>query len=193
MADEDNRVDKGLAEENARLRASLAAMESRVAELETLADSDTLTPLPNRRRFLRELERAVAQTNRHGTPSALLYIDVDGLKSINDRFGHSGGDAALLHVARLLSALIRSTDVAARIGGDEFGLILDHLDPDSAIETAERIARRIATTPLRIDGEDVRLEGSVGVATILKGDSADDVLRRADRNMYIAKGRGSPD
>src|SRR3712207_6418853 len=162
-------------------------MRERLHELERLADTDTLTPLPNRRRFLRELERVVSQSNRHGTPAAVLYIDLNGLKRVNDRHGHFAGDAALIHVARLLQGLIRTSDVVARIGGDEFGLILDHLDHNSAIETAERLARCIAASPLDVGGTSVALKASIGVATILAGDSAEDVMQRADRNMYRAK------
>lgn len=178
---------EALADENALLRASLAEMRDRLEELEHLADTDTLTPLPNRRRFMRELERVVGYAARHGTPGAVLYIDLNSLKRVNDRHGHIGGDAALIHVARLLQALIRSTDVVARIGGDEFGLILDHLDHNSAIETAERISRCISSSPVDLGGVQVSLEASIGVATILPGDSAEDVIARADRNMYRAK------
>jgi diguanylate cyclase (GGDEF)-like protein len=195
VADEKNsRVESArigeLADENALLRAALAEMRDRLAELEQLADSDTLTPLPNRRRFIRELERVVGQANRHGTPAAVLYVDLDSLKAINDAYGHFAGDAALIHVARLLAGLIRSTDVAARIGGDEFALILDHLDHNSAIETADRIARCIAANPLDIGGAEVALQASIGTATIMSGDTVDDVMQRADRNMYIAKTEG---
>ena len=179
-----------LADENALLRASLAEMRERLDEFERLADTDTLTPLPNRRRFLRELERVVSQANRHGTPAAVLYIDLDSLKAVNDRHGHIGGDAALIHVARLLQGLIRTTDIVARIGGDEFGLILDHLDHNSAIETAERLAHCIATTPLDVGGGSVPLRASIGVATILAGDTVEGVMERADRNMYRAKLEG---
>lgn len=181
---------EALADENALLRASLAEMRSRLEELEHLADTDTLTPLPNRRRFLRELERAVSQATRHGTPAAVLYIDLNGLKRVNDRHGHLAGDTALIHVARLLQGLIRTTDVVARIGGDEFGLILDHLDHNSAIETAERIARCIASSPVDLGGTQVALQAAIGVATLLPGDSAEDVMQRADRNMYRAKAEG---
>ena len=191
MADEKRQAEGGrlaeLADENALLRASLAEMRGRLQELERLADTDPLTPLPNRRRFLRELERVVGQANRHGTPAAVLYVDLDSLKAINHAYGHFAGDAALIHVARLLAGLIRSTDIAARIGGDEFALILDHLDHNSAIETADRIARCIATNPLDIGGTEVALQASIGTATILSGDTVDDVMQRADRNMYIAK------
>ena len=117
-----------LAEENRRLRATIDEMQARLRELEKLADGDTLTPLPNRRAFHREVERVLRQVERYGTPAALLYVDVNSLKSINDRFGHAAGDAALCHVAAALSGLVRQTDFVARIGGDEFGLVLDHLD-----------------------------------------------------------------
>ena len=179
-----------LADENALLRASLMQMRGRVEELEQLADSDTLVPLPNRRRFLRELERVVGQVSRHGTPAAVLYIDLDSLKAINDKHGHFAGDAALIHIARMLAGLVRSTDVAARIGGDEFGLILDHLDHNSAIETSERLTRYIADNKLDLGGTEVRLEVSIGITTILPGDTVDEVMQRADRNMYVAKNEG---
>jgi len=188
MAEQDRIVSHaGLADENALLRASLAEMRIRLEELEQVADSDTLTPLPNRRRFVRELERVVSQCSRHGTPAAVVYLDINALKSINERHGQLAGDAALIHAARLLQNLIRTSDVAARIGGDEFGLILDHLDHNSAIETAERIARCVAASPLDIGGTTVALGAAVGVATILPGDSAEDVMRRADLNVKRAK------
>lgn len=178
-----------LADQNALLRASLAEARERLQEAERAADTDTLTPLPNRRRFIRELERVVAQVNRHGTQAAVLYIDLESLKSVNDQHGKVAGDAALLHVARLLGGLIRTTDMAARIGGDEFALILDHLDHNSAIETADRIARYIASVPVDLGGKQLTLTASVGVATVLAGDTVDDVLRRADRNIGRAKAR----
>jgi diguanylate cyclase (GGDEF)-like protein len=178
-----------LADQNALLRAALVEARERLSELEQVGDTDTLTPLPNRRRFIRELERVTAQTSRHGTEAAVLYIDLECLKGINDRHGHCAGDAALIHVARLLGGLIRSNDFAARIGGDEFGLILDHLDHNSAIETADRIARYIASVPLDLGGTQVTLTASIGIASVLAGDSVDDVLRRADRNIGRAKSR----
>ncbi|HEY0446306.1 MAG TPA: GGDEF domain-containing protein [Allosphingosinicella sp.] len=187
MPEQSNLEASALADENALLRASIAALRDRVAELEQLADADTLTPLPNRRRFLRELERVAAGVERHGTPAAVLYIDVENLKAINDRHGHFAGDVALIHVARLLAGLIRASDIAARIGGDEFGLILDHLDHNSAIETSERIAKCIAGAPLDLGGAQVALEVSIGTAAILKGDGVEDILRRAERNVFRAK------
>lgn len=178
-----------LADQNALLRASLAEARERLDEAERIADTDMLTPLPNRRRFIRELERVTASTTRHGTQAAVLYIDLECLTAVNDTHGHVAGDAALIHVARLLGSLIRVTDLAARIGNDEFALILDQLDHNSAIETAERITRYIAAKPLDLGGTQVELQVSIGVAAVMAGDSVDDVLRRANRNIGRAKSR----
>lgn len=187
MAVEGKTDTERLADENALLRASLAEARARIRELEDLADADPLVPLSNRRRFLRELDRVVTQVNRHGTPAAILFIDLHDLKTVNERHGHATGDAALIHVARLLTDLIRSSDIAARIGGDEFGLILDHLDHNSAIETADRIGRCIAAAPFDIGGTALTLQPAIGIASILEGDTVEGVMRRADRNLRLAK------
>lgn len=188
-SDETRALMAELADQNALLRVSLAEARDRLAELEAAADRDTLTPLPNRRRFIRELERVTAQCDRHGAQAAVLYVDLLGLGGVNETHGHVAGDAALIHVARLLQGLIRTSDVAARIGGHAFALILDHLEHNSAIETAERIERYIAQQPLDLGGAELSLRVSIGVAAVLAGDSVDDVLRRADRNIGRAKRR----
>src|SRR5947208_6680862 len=107
-----------LADENALLRASLEEARSRIEALEASAENDPLTGLANGSRFERELERVTSQSERHATPAALLYIDLRGLKTINARYGRFAGDAALIHVAKTLTGLIRTSDVLARIGGD---------------------------------------------------------------------------
>jgi diguanylate cyclase (GGDEF)-like protein len=173
-----------LADENALLRASLSDARARLDELEQLGDGDMLTSLASRRQFLKELNRVVGQANRHGTPAAMLYIDLKGLKAINDRLA---GDAALIHVARSLLGLIRSTDLLARIEDDMFGLILDHLDHNSAIETGERLASCIAASPVDLGGTEMVVEASVAVTSILPGDGVDEVMNRADQNMARAK------
>jgi diguanylate cyclase (GGDEF)-like protein len=175
------------ADRNALLRAALADTRARVADLEELADTDPLTPLANRRRFLREMEVAAARAERHGTPAALLWIELEGLKAINDKHGHTAGDAALIHVARLLAGLVRATDHVARVGGDQFALVLDHLDHNSAIETAERVGRFIQANPLDLGSNYVILTAAIGIATILPGDRVDDVLARAHRNVKLAR------
>ncbi|MGZ8999172.1 MAG: GGDEF domain-containing protein [Allosphingosinicella sp.] len=176
-----------LLDENALLRASLAELRERVGELEDSTDLDELTALPNHKQFLAQLERFVSSCSRHGTAAALLTIDLCGLRQINERHGQVAGDAALTHVARLLKGLIRTSDVAARTEGAAFSLLLDHLDGDSAIDTGERIARYIAGNPLDLGNAQVALGATVSVATILPGDSVDDVLLRAERNLERVK------
>jgi diguanylate cyclase (GGDEF)-like protein len=161
----------GPAEENALLRAALAEAQRRIDELEGSAEADPLTGLPNALRFRRGLERVVGQAARHGTAAALLSIDLRGLGAINERHGRFAGDAAIVHVARLLSGLIRSTDLLARLEGGSFALLLDHLDHDSAIDTAERLARCIAADPVEGGGTAFRIEAAVAATSILAGDS----------------------
>ena len=176
-----------LADENALLRASLSDARARLEELERLTEGDPLTSLATRRRFLTGLKRVVDQTNRHGTPAAILYIDLKGLKEINEHHGRFAVDAALIHVARSLQDLIRSTDLLARVDDDMFGLILDHLDHNSAIETSERLARCIAANPVDLGNAEIVVGASIGVTSILPGDSAEDVIDRAEKNMARAK------
>lgn len=176
-----------LAAENAHLRRLLAETRDRVRELEALADSDTLTPLPNRRRFLRELDRLIGEVRRYGIRAALLFIDVDRLKSINDTHGHSSGDAALVHVARLLVSEVRATDIVARLGGDEFGLILAHVDAAQAQEKAEALVHLIAGTPFTHNGVVIELTASVGCCALDGTVDAAAALARADGEMYARK------
>ena len=122
------------------------------------------------RQFRDELERVLSQAARHGTPAALISVDLNDLKAVNEGHGRVAGDAALRHVARLLKSLIRASDVAARNGGGAFSLLLDHLDADSALDTAERIARCVAAHPLDLGHAQVQVEATVSVATIMPGD-----------------------
>jgi diguanylate cyclase (GGDEF)-like protein len=176
-----------VADENALLRASLAEARARIEALEHAAEKDPLTDLANGARFERELERVTSNAERHGTPAALVYIDLRGLKTINAKHGRLAGDAALIHVADTLTGLIRGSDVLARIGGDLFALILDHLDHDSAIDTAERLARCIAAEPVDLGPSVVPVEASVAVTAILPGDSVREVMLRASRNLALAR------
>lgn len=176
-----------LAEENAVLRAALADAQRRIHELETLAEADPLTGLANPRRFAREVERVAGRAARHGTPSALVSFDLRNLAAINERHGRAVGDAALAHVARTLSSLIRASDQLARTGGSEFSLLLDHLDPDSAIETSDRLQSCIGRTPLDLGSSRVPLEIVAACTGILPGDEAGQVLERAARNLARAR------
>ncbi|HYE27730.1 MAG TPA: GGDEF domain-containing protein [Allosphingosinicella sp.] len=174
-------------DENALLRAALAEAQRRIGDLERNSEVDGLTPLPGGRRFRAELERVVGLAARHGTSAAVVGIELSGLAAIRERHGHFAGDAALVHVARLLCGLIRSTDILARTGDDQFSLILDHLDHNSAIDTAERLARCIAAHPLELGHVQVALETAVATTGILPGDAVDDVLARAQRHLALAR------
>ena len=176
-----------LNDENALLRAALADARAQLTEADENAGRDPLTSLADARKFRGELERVVSQAGRHKIPAALISVDVDDLKAVNEGHGRVAGDAALRHVARLLKNLIRSSDIAARNGGGAFSLLLDHLDADSALDTAERIARCVAGHPLDLGHTQVKLSATVSVASILPGDSVEEVLRRAARNRERVK------
>src|SRR5690242_11777429 len=108
--------------ENERLKRELAVARARIGELEARADIDPLLDILNRRGFERELKRALAHMKRYGTQAALMFVDLDGFKAINDRYGHGAGDALLKAVARELVSQVRSSDVVGRLGGDAFGI-----------------------------------------------------------------------
>ncbi len=163
-------------------------MRERIEELERLVDSDTLTPLPNRRRFVREVERVVHHGRRYGTPASwVMFVDLDGLKRINDSHGHIAGDSALIHVAMILQAMVRTTDVVARIGGDEFGLLLEHIDADAARDKAQRLIEAVAEHPVILGGKRVRLSISIGMAELGPDDDAETLIARADSAMYARR------
>lgn len=172
-------------DENQLLSSALAKMRARIEELEKLVDSDTLTPLPNRRRFVREVERVVQHGRRYGAPASwVMFVDLDGLKLINDSYGHIAGDAALIHIANILQAMVRTTDVVARIGGDEFGLLLEHIDAEAARDKAERLIEAVAEQPLILGGKRVSLTISIGLAQLGADDEAETLIARADDAMY---------
>lgn len=176
-----------LREENDGLKAVVADLRARLVELETLADTDTLVPLPNRRAFVRAVEQTIAASARYGTSAAVVFVDLDGLKRVNDAHGHRAGDAMLLHVARLLEASLRTTDVVARIGGDEFGLLLDHLDEAAARAKADALTAHIALHPLELGRVTLRVAVTAGLAMIAPGDSAECAIARADAAMYARR------
>jgi len=171
-----------------RLRGQIVRLEQRVEQLDRLAHEDSLVPIPNRRGFMRELERTIARVKRYKDTAALLFVDIDGLKMINDSFGHPAGDEALIRVSELLLQGVRSSDCVARMGGDEFAILLEHADEAVARETAARLADQVAQCGFTQSGCELPLSIAVGVSLIGADDSADEVIARADDDMYRAKG-----
>jgi diguanylate cyclase (GGDEF)-like protein/PAS domain S-box-containing protein len=157
--------------------------------LRHLADHDPLTGLLNRRGFSRVLQRQIAHVRRYGVSSALLLLDLDGFKAVNDGLGHPAGDRVLQDVARLLHATLRETDVIARLGGDEFAVILPGETPEQAAVVASKIVDCVRAAELGV--VDQRVTASVGVAAFGRDVcDPDDVLSEADSAMYAAKAAG---
>lgn len=170
-----------------QLRERVSELQKRVEQLDELAHQDVLMALPNRRGFMRELERLVARIGRYGGSAAMLFVDLDGLKMINDTFGHGAGDQALIQVAELLSAGVRRGDIVGRLGGDEFGILLEQAGEDSARETAARLGEQISTCQFIHDGDALPLSIAVGVAMIDGQSSPAEVMAEADEQMYRRK------
>ena len=155
-----------------------------------LARHDSLTGLPNRVLFLDRVEQAVARSRRQGTQIAVLFLDLDGFKSVNDRFGHAEGDELLKTVAERLVGCMRAVDSVARLGGDEFAVLVEGVEDLAEIEL---LCRRMLSA-LRLDttiaGHDVVVGGSIGVALSVGDDDGPGLLRNADMAMYRAKALG---
>ena len=184
---QESRTSAELLEEIGRLKADVARLEKQVGELDRLAHLDALVPIANRRGMLRELETMIARHERYDTPAAVLFVDLDGLKMLNDSFGHEGGDAALVHVGQHLQRGVRSTYCVARLGGDEFCILLDHADEARAIETAGRLANLVAGDDFLFNGQPVPLSVAIGLTVVERGDTPVRVLARADQAMYRVK------
>ena len=176
-----------LAAEVARLEAELAAMRERVSELEAHAESDALTGAMNRRGFERELKRAASYLQRYGGNAALVYLDLDGFKPVNDRFGHAAGDAVLVAVAATLVAAVRASDSVARIGGDEFGVLLWNLTPAAARNKSLALERAVAALSVPWEGDRLAVGASAGVAELPADRDIAGLLARADAAMYARK------
>ncbi|WP_374336950.1 GGDEF domain-containing protein [Leeia sp.] len=160
-------------------------------ELRQQATTDALTGLLTRRHFFEQGALRLQQAQRQGHPLCVLMLDLDHFKRINDRHGHAAGDLALQHAAGLLREGLRMPDLLARLGGEEFVLLLEHTDVEQAQQLAERLRQHLHQHPCPLpDGKALRLTASFGVARIQQGDSLDSLLSRADKAMYHAKELG---
>ena len=168
-----------------RLRRELEDTRSRLSEVERQADEDPMLPVLCRRAFMREMRMALAVAQRHNHQSFLLYIDIDGLQRINEALGHSAGDAALGHLANILLAQVRATDVVGRLGGDEFGILLAHCESlEGAQKKSAEIAMRVNRAPLVWRDAMLALSISVGVRPIDGSQTVDQIMEAADIAMY---------
>jgi diguanylate cyclase (GGDEF)-like protein len=171
------------------LREQVGALTQRLAEAEILADRDVLTPLLNRRAFLREVQRAIAMARRYSAPACVIYFDLDGFKGINDRYGHAAGDAALIAVAEGLLHAVREEDVVGRIGGDEFAVLLQHVDAEGASAKAQALREALAHTTVTTQDQSFSIGLTFGVRQIGGADTAEQALAEADAAMYLRKSR----
>jgi diguanylate cyclase (GGDEF)-like protein len=161
--------------------------------VEALSVTDDLTGLYNSRYLNQVLHRESKRASRSGRPLSLLFLDLDGFKSVNDRFGHLSGSRALVEAATVIRGCARETDVTARFGGDEFALVLPDTGSDGAVAVAQRVRDRVAAHAFlkASDGLDIRLTASVGVATLPDvAGTAEELIKAADTAMYRVKDQG---
>jgi diguanylate cyclase (GGDEF)-like protein len=158
-------------------------------ELQDMAMRDDLTQLFNRRYFFERLRRELDRARSLQSPLAILVLDVDRLKSVNDSYGHKVGDIVLVNLAKLLVKCTRTSDIPARLGGDEFGVVMPETDKDGAFAVAKRLQQALDVTPVyEQDGDSLKMNVSLGVSGFpWGGDTVDELVQWADTHMYAAK------
>lgn len=166
-------------------------LSDELARVKMLSMTDELTGLPNRRAFLRRLEDEVGRTRRHGFRLALVMIDLDHFKSINDQYGHAAGDAVLCAYAEDVLTIFRQHDLVARYGGEEFAVLLPNTDEHGAMAALNKVRRAVTETRWMLDGHDMELPSfSAGLTLFVAGDDPQSLIQRADEALYTAKRLG---
>ncbi|MDI6746079.1 MAG: diguanylate cyclase [Rhodocyclaceae bacterium] len=174
-----------------KIAAATSELRQQKEAAEAMARIDVLTGLANRRAFDEVAHHEVQRALRYGTPLALVMVDLDFFKTINDRFGHHVGDQVLVDFARILAASVRGVDLAGRWGGEEFIILMPGADLDEAVQAAERMRLKVAAAPTKIDGVSCGYTASFGVAAFsAREPTLDALLGRADRALYRAKDHG---
>jgi diguanylate cyclase (GGDEF)-like protein len=167
------------------------ALAHSTSQREMLAIEDQLTGVNNRRQFMRLADREWSRSRRYGDDGAMLLIDTDHLRRINDNLGQRAGDAVLLEVTRRVAATLRQSDLLARFGGAELAVFLPHTDPLGALDAAERIRQQVASTPFRFEQAHVVATVSVGVSHVHMGQTAlDNLIQEASSALRAAKEAG---
>ena len=167
----------------------LSRTKENLSEMEQLVDVDCVAPIPNRRAFMRRLTWAITMHERYGHPSTIIYFDINDFKNINDSHGHAAGDLAIRHISQLLSNSMRESDFLARIGGDEFAIIMYYASEDAAKKRGELITEKLQSTPFIFAGKQIHLSTAYGVYAVHNGDDAESCLAAADMSMYVDKRR----
>jgi diguanylate cyclase (GGDEF)-like protein len=170
-----------------RLQTELSQARATIAELETRADVDPLLEIINRRGFERELKRSLAYLQRYKGEAALLFVDLDGFKSVNDQYGHAAGDILLKAVAAALTAHVRASDVVGRLGGDEFGVLLWNLGPAQAAAKARELEQVVAAVAVEHDATHLSVGASAGLVALTGSATPAQMIDAADRAMYVRK------
>lgn len=170
-----------------RLKKKLAQAVAMIEQLQMSADTDFLLDIPNRRGFERELKRAVSYIKRYHAAGALIVLDIDRLKPVNDTFGHAAGDQVLKAIAGVLRRQVRASDVIGRLGGDEFGLLLWNLTEADAHAKAAALEQDIDRLSFLFDGRTVTAGASAGVAVLGPHSEPGRALEEADCAMYVRK------
>jgi diguanylate cyclase (GGDEF)-like protein len=170
-----------------RLKADVAQAQRTIGELEARADVDPLLDILNRRGFERELKRSLAYLQRYKGDAALLFLDLDGFKAVNDQHGHAAGDSLLKAVARELIAHVRASDVVARLGGDEFGVLLWNLGEAPAAAKARELEMLIAAVSVVHGAARLAVGASAGLVPLAAGATPEQMIDAADKAMYARK------
>lgn len=176
-----------MAAEIERLKSELLDAGWKIAELEARADIDPLLDVFNRRGFERELARSLSYITRYGAEAALLYVDLDGFKTVNDRHGHAAGDALLKAVVAEIKAHVRASDVVARLGGDEFAVLMWNVGEALAAAKTRDLEQAVAAASVMWDGARIAVEASVGAVALAPDSAAAALIDAADRAMYARK------
>jgi diguanylate cyclase (GGDEF)-like protein len=173
------------------VEGAMRRAERTEAELRHLADHDPLTGLLNRRRFRAELDQYVSFSDRYGGRGAVMVIDIDGLKRVNDRLGHQAGDTLIRRVAEILRTRVRATDIVARLGGDEFAVLMPQTDSAGAMQLGEDLRAEVAVGfPFAAEAEAATISVGIAMFGTPRGVGAEVVLASADEAMYAAKEAG---
>lgn len=186
-------LQQSLEEKNAQLELEISERKRAQEELERIASTDPLTNIYNRRRFFMLAEAEFRKAQRYGRPLSVLVFDVDLFKKVNDTYGHGMGDQALIHIAHLARVTARDADVVARLGGEEFAVLLPETSRTDGRRAAERLRQMIEKTPCQPDGQAVNLTVSIGVADNHYEPAPthfEQILTWADRALYVAKDSG---